>query len=150
MSTLEIRNLYDKEHYEDLKNRAQRITKDQQPLWGKMNAAQMFAHCAEVQEVMNGKSIDMPWYMKLFSGFVKKMVTNTKPYKKELPTAPQYVTTGEEHDFDAEKARFLEAITIFYERKDEKPHPYFGSMTDTERGWAMYKHHDHHLQQFDK
>ena len=148
MEELEIRSLYEKEHYENLKNRAQRISEDQHPLWGEMNAAQMFAHCAEVQEVKNGKSIDVPWYMKLFSGFVKKMVTSTRPYKKSLPTAPQYVKTGEEHDFEKERARFIEAITDFYNRKDDRPHPLFGKMTDTERGWAMYKHHDHHLQQF--
>jgi hypothetical protein len=149
MEELEVKNLFDQEPFKEMLDRASKLSADSKPLWGKMNVAQMFAHCAEVQEVMNGKDFKAPWYMKLFSGFIKKMVINRKPYQKNLPTAPQYVKDTD-HDFDTEKARFIEAITFFHNSQGEglPQHPVFGKMTDLEKGWAMYKHHTHHLTQF--
>ena len=148
MPTLEIKSLYDDDVYRNFLSRLDTIKADTQPEWGVMNAAQMMAHCAEVQAVTNGKPLDVTWFMKLLGGFIKKMVTNKKPYTKNMQTAPQYVIT-DEREFEAEKARFINELEKFRSLKDNPPeHALFGKMTETERGWAMYKHHDHHLQQF--
>ncbi len=146
---LDVKSLYEEKCYQEMVQRVHDLTPQSTPGWGKMDVAQMLAHCAEVQEVMNGKQVKVPFYMKLFSGFIKKMVTNTKPYTKNLPTAPDYVKVGV-HNFEEEKQYFLDVLQIFFENRtsEKEPHPVFGKMTDLERGWAMYKHHDHHLKQF--
>ena len=148
MATLEIKSLYDDEVYAAFLARLEKLTPESTPQWGKMNVAQMLAHCSEVQEVMNGKPLEIPWFMKLLGGFIKKMVTNTKPYTKNMQTAPQYVVV-DDRDFETEKARFISTLEKFRELKDNPPaHTLFGVMSENERGWSMFKHHDHHLQQF--
>jgi hypothetical protein len=39
-------------------------------------------------------------------------------------------------------------IAMGPEKASQIPHSFFGPMTAEEKGWSMYKHHDHHLQQF--
>lgn len=56
---------------------------------GKMNAAQMLAHCCEIQDVANGKDLKgTPFLVKLFKNIVRKTVVGEKPYKKNSPTHP--------------------------------------------------------------
>jgi hypothetical protein len=145
-------NLYDDEVYDTIVDRIHKLRQENIPKWGKMNAAQMMAHCSEVVEVYNGKKeLQTSFFSRLFKGYIKKIVVGPKPYKKNAPTAPQFKITSEQ-DFYPEKARLLEVIDVFYHmEKDEAEqmeHPLFGKMTLEERGWAIYKHLDHHLRQF--
>ena len=149
MASLEKKNLYEPGIMKSLVDRVEKIEADSKPEWGDMNAAQMLAHCSEIQEVMNGKPIQKtPFLLKLLAGMIKKLIVNDQPYKKNMQTHPQYKMHGE-HDFETEKQRFLEALEMFSELRENAPaHPLFGDLTDIERGWSMYKHHDHHMQQF--
>lgn len=122
---------------------------DTQPKWGKMSAAQMLAHCAEIAEVSEGKPLhDTPFMVRLLRGMIRRMVVGDKPYPRNSRTHPQYVQT-EQRDFAAEKQRLLDAMEAFRQKGPTSgSHPLFGTMTAEERGWAAYKHLDHHLQQF--
>ena len=148
---MEKKNLYSTEVYENCLNRIEQLTPETQPQCGSMTAAQMLAHCAEIQEVSNGKELkNTPFIAKLFRGMIRKMVLNDKPYPKSTKTHPQYLQTTE-CDFDAEKKRLLAALAQFVEDKEKAEsaeHPLFGKMTIEEKGWGMYKHLDHHLTQF--
>ncbi|GJM60275.1 MULTISPECIES: DinB family protein [Persicobacter] len=149
---MEHKNLYEAVVFEEIRERIHQVKADTIPLWGKMNAAQMLAHTAEVQEVTNGKPLNnTPFLVKLFSGFIKKMVINDTPYPHNTKTHPQYVQKGEKN-FEKEKERLLMAISEFYNTPEqiakEKKHPIFGAMSLEEKGWGMYKHLDHHLRQF--
>lgn len=149
---MEIKNLYDDEVYHSMVERINNLDADTKPDWGEMSAGQMMAHCAEIQEVLNGtKTLDhTPFFIKLIKGFIRKMVVNDVPYRHSLQTHPQYKQT-EERDFETEKARFLSSLEFFKEHEHDAvhpAHPLFGYMSHHERGWSMYKHHDHHLTQF--
>lgn len=148
MATTKKPNLFEPNVYEDLKARFEKITATSTPLWGKMNAAQMFAHCTEVQDVCNGKALEnTPFFLKLFKGFIKKSVLNDKPYPKGSPTHQQYVVSSQK-DFDTEKQRFLDSLAAFVNNTGSIEHTLFGKMSPEERSWAIYKHHVHHLEQF--
>lgn len=117
-----------------------------------MTAAQMLAHCAEIQDVSNGKELrGTPFVVKLFKGMIRNMVVNEKPFPKNTKTHPQYRQTSD-RDFEEEKRRLLEALDKFVNadvaQSERFEHPLFGSMTAEEKGWSMYKHLDHHLRQF--
>ena len=129
--------------------RIERLTADTQPQWGSMSAAQMMAHCAEVQEVANGKGlVGTPIFVKLFAKMVRNMETNDKPYPRNSRTHPQSVP-HQEQDFEVEKLRLLAALHSFVDAGPiEGRHPLFGRMSAHERGWSGYKHLDHHLTQF--
>lgn len=132
--------------------RINKLTPSSQPAWGKMNAAQMLAHCAEIAEVMNGKPlVGTPFMVKLFKGMIRKIVVNEVPYQKNARTHPQYLI-ADARDFEAEKERLIAALVKLgamteAERRQLK-HELFGPMTDEELGWGSYKHLDHHLVQF--
>ena len=146
---MERKNLLDLEVYEATVERIQKLTHTSAAVWGKMDVAQMMAHCAETIDVANGKPLKgTPWYVKLFSGYIKKMVLNDKPYPRDLKTHPQYLMT-EPEDFDRQKQRLLNSLKAMIALgRVNSEHSLFGTMTPEEKGWGMYKHLDHHLTQF--
>ena len=54
---MEKKSLYSSEVYENCLSRIGQLTPETQPQWGTMTAAQMLAHCSEIQEVTNGKEL---------------------------------------------------------------------------------------------
>lgn len=145
-------DLHSPETYQECVSRIQALTPESRPLWGTMTAAQMFAHCAEVQEVTNGKELrGTPFLIKLFRGVIRRMVLSDKPYPKNSGTHPQY-RQKEDRDFEAERRRLLAALDAFVRAGAEggpgPEHPLFGRLTPGEKGRSMVKHLDHHLRQF--
>lgn len=147
---MEQKSLFDSNVLEEVKARIDAIQPSAAPQWGKMSPAQMLAHCAEVQEVLNGKPLlDTPFIVMLMKGMIRKMVVGTKPYPHESRTHPQYIMKGE-FDFQKEKERLVGALNQGYADVSvpRSEHTLFGAMTADESGWAGYKHLDHHLTQF--
>lgn len=151
MNSEHMKSLAVPEINSDCQARIESLTSDTAPLWGKMSAAQMMAHCAEVLEVAGGREIQgTPWFIKLLKPLVRKMVLGTKSFPRNTRTHPQYLQVNEK-DFTGEKARLIGSMKAFGEAcsgKEMLSHPFFGDMTVDEAGWAMYKHLDHHLGQF--
>ena len=116
-----------------------------------MDAGQMLAHCAKIQETMNGAKLEgTPFFLKLLRPVIKKLVIQGD-YKKNTRTHPAYKQSGSK-DFEAEKSRLLAALDVFVSMGEEKAaemeHDFFGKMTAEEKGRTAYKHLDHHLTQF--
>lgn len=149
MAASNRKDLYSPEVHKECLERIHKLTAATEPQWGRMTAAQMLSHCAEILEVSNGKELKgTPFIAKLFKGMIRKMVVGDKPYPRSTQTHPQYVQK-EDRDFDQEKQRLMNEIDKAVQSKDKEViHPLFGTMTPDEKGWAMYKHLDHHLTQF--
>ena len=104
-----------------------------------MTAAQMLAHCAEIQEVSNGKELkNTPFIVKLFRGMIRKMVINDKPYPKNTKTHPQYkpklvILPMKKSACLMHWAKFVDGK----EKSEALEHPLFGKMTGEEKGWGM-------------
>ncbi len=149
---MERKDFYEDDTYEALLARIAQLTPDAVPDWGKMNAAQMCAHCSEVAEVAGGKDlVGTPWYIRLMGGLIKKMVVSDKPYPRNTRTHPQFLIDPG-IDFDEQRARLLGVLDALHsdgrDRAAGNKHPLFGAMTADEHGWLTYKHLDHHLTQF--
>ncbi len=141
-------DLFNTADYKEFLARINQVKADTKPLWGKMSASQMFAHCKEVQEACNGKALkNTPFFVKLFKGFIKKSVLNDKSYPKGSPTHKQYII-NDEKEFDIEKEKFLKSLSFFVDTRGSVYHTLFGEMSEKERSWTVYKHHNHHLEQF--
>lgn len=145
------KSLYNNEVYQNCLTRLNAITPETNTDWGKMNAAQMFAHCAEVLEVMNGKNMKIDIMSRLLKPIIRATVIGNKAYSKSSPTAPQFeIKTAK--NFQQEKERLFKALDSFYSMDKSKAsslkHSYFGVLSLEERGWSMYKHLNHHLNQF--
>ena len=117
-----------------------------------MSAAQMLAHCAAVQEVMNGKPLEgTPFYILALKSVIRKAVLSRAPYPKNSKTHPQYIQ-GEQKNFETEKACLIKTLEAALDLPESQSatltHPLFGKLTRQEGGWSSYKHLDHHLSQF--
>jgi hypothetical protein len=121
-------------------------------LWGKMDAAQMLAHCAVALELpMSDPARKQLLIGKLFAPFVRKKYLGDAPFPKSSPTDPAFIVAAP-CDFAAERSRLQAALARFVERgparAGESVHTFFGRMTGEEWGRLVYKHLDHHLRQF--
>jgi hypothetical protein len=142
------KNLFDEATYVDILERLNRLTPASRPLWGKMDVAQMLAHCAEVQDVYNGKPLKAPLWMRLMGPFLRPMILATGEHRKNLPTLDQF-RAGEPEDFHAQRERLVNALRTMHalQRKQLK-HPMLGLLKAEDIGWVTWRHLDHHLEQF--
>jgi hypothetical protein len=147
-------NIFTKEVSDGIINRINDLKLDSPRHWGKMDIGQMLAHCSVAYETIYepSKHPAPNFLMKFFlKTFVRKVVTGDKPLKKNSPTAPYFVMKSEK-DFEAEKFRLIAYIQQTQQlgeaEFDGKENMSFGIMSKTEWSNMMYKHLDHHLQQF--
>ena len=137
--------------------RIDRITPESRQLWGKMNAAQMLAHCSKPYDTLYDAAYQakypphtgvMRFLLKLL---VKPTVVGPKPYKRDTRTAPSYVVT-EERDLRTERNKlvgYLNTVQTAGRSTYEGKMSYsFGPLTADEWNVLFYKHLDHHLRQF--
>jgi len=142
-------SLFDSETVRAVEERIEALKPGAESLWGRMSPAQMMAHCAEVHEVWLGKKLGRtPLLIRMVGPLLKGLLVSDKPYRRNSPTHPQYRMTNP-RDFTTEKARLLASVRALSESpREEFRHPIFGRMTAEEKGWATYRHLDHHLSQF--
>ena len=120
--------------------------------WGKMDPAQMLAHCAIALEVGAGDRV-LPHRLigKIFGPFVKSFLLGDKPFSKNSPTDPEFLVS-DARDFAKEKARLVAVVNRFGDEgpsaADGRVHSFFGRLKGEEWGVMMHKHLDHHLRQF--
>ncbi len=148
-----MKNLFQPESKAELIARLEKLSPDATPQWGKMNAAQMIAHCAVAYKVPTGevKLQKLPFFLRLMGKLIKKSALGEKPYSKNSPTADEFVMTGKELNFEAEKRAFLEGLDKFAAGPQvvtNFDHAFFGKMTAEEWARHIYKHTDYHFGQF--
>ncbi|MCX6310494.1 MAG: DUF1569 domain-containing protein [Bacteroidetes bacterium] len=147
-----MKTIFDKAAYSELLMRIKQLQKNTSPLWGKMNSAQMLAHCNSTTEVALG-DIMIPQSLmgKLIGGLFKKSFLSEKPFSKNGPTAAEFIM-AEAKDFEKENERALLLLKRFHEGGEpgatKHPHAFFGKLTSKQWGETQWKHFDHHLRQF--
>lgn len=145
-------SLLQQKPYENILNRIAKFTTNSQPKWGKMDVAQMLAHCQGPLKVALGElQMKKPnAFMRLLFLSFKKSLYSDKPWKKGLPTSKEFLVV-EQKDFETEKQELLKWINLFHAEKNRAnwpPHPFCGHFTTEQWGKMQYKHLDHHLTQF--
>ncbi len=149
---MEVKNLFDDSTYNDTLDRLNKLSPDTQQQWGKMQVAQMLAHCKETFKVpLSEKPMPRMFMGRMIGWLIKSKLYDNKPYSKSLPTAPDFIIK-DERDFTKEKTELLNLILLFNQKGPDKvgnyAHPFFGKLTKEQWGKSMWKHMDHHLRQF--
>lgn len=145
-----MKHLFNASDADEMKARILKISPDAQKQWGKMDVAQMLAHCGNGLEmaigIINPKRV---FIGRLIGGMLKGKYTDEKPFDKNSPTSVE-IRVADPRDFDKEKARLLTLLKQFSDNKKatSHPHPFFGELGPDEWSRGMYKHLDHHLRQF--
>jgi hypothetical protein len=147
-----MKTLYDPTTLRLTRERIERLRPDSPRLWGKMDVAQMLAHCSAALELATGDRKPPRLFIgRLLGWLLRPGLTNDKPFKRNGPTDPTFVV-ADARDFAVEKARLLDLIQRFTNKGPEgaptNPHSFFGHLTPTQWGASVAKHLDHHLTQF--
>jgi hypothetical protein len=148
-----MKNIFDLNVSKEVIERINKLFNISSPSWGKMDAAQMLAHCNVTYEFLYDDKHPKPnpiakFFLKLF---VKSVVCGDKPYKKQSQTAPAFLIKDNK-DFETEKTKLIENIlktqklgeSYFNNRESHS----FGKLTTQEWNNMFYKHLYHHLNQF--
>ena len=86
--------------------------------WGKMDVAQMCAHCVAALEVGAGDVVKGHSFLgRVLGRFVKGSLLGDKPFSKNSPTDPSFVVS-DSRDFEKERARLVEIVKRFGEAGD--------------------------------
>ena len=148
-----MQNVFSTQDVNDIISRINHLTPDTKPLWGKMSATQMLAHCNVSYEMAFENKHPKPnafmrFILKLF---VKDKVVSEKPYGHNSPTAPQFII-NDQRDFETERNRLIGYINKtkdlgekYFEGKESLS---FGKLTSKEWNNMFAKHLHHHLTQF--
>jgi hypothetical protein len=147
-----MKSLFEPSTLNEVIERIQKVSPSSPKQWGKMDVAQMLAHCGNALEmamgVMNPKRV---FIGRIIGPIFRKKYSDDNPFDQHSPTS-QEIKVVERKDFDAEKKRLADLVNRFSTGGETKatkhPHPFFGPLTPREWGIGMYKHIDHHLRQF--
>ena len=82
-----MKNLFEKEAMDEVIGRIDSLRPAAQRQWGKMDVAQMLAHCSGVLDMASGK-LNPPRILigRIIGSFVKPIYTNEKPFSPNSPT----------------------------------------------------------------
>jgi hypothetical protein len=152
-----MQNIFDRAVCDAHIARLNRLTADTAPQWGKMNAAQMLAHCSKPYEMVCDPSYARthkrpPAVVRfLLRTFLKPIVVGPKPYARNSRTAPEFIVS-DARDLTVERTRLIGYITQVQawgrSHFDGKDNHSFGVMTADEWNSLFAKHLEHHLEQF--
>ena len=148
-----MKNLWHPESVQELKERISRLRPDTPRLWGKMTPAQAMAHCTIGMELACGDRRPPRMLIgRLIGSLIKKKAFQpSEPMRRNSPTIPGF-QVADDRDLAAECARLSRMIDRFANAGPggctDHPHSFFGRLTPDEWSMWMYKHIDHHLQQF--
>jgi len=143
--------IWDSSVRNSIADRAQRVTAESTPRWGKFNATGMMAHITDSLRMALGdlpvKSKKLPLRFKP----VRHVIIYYLPMPKGAPTAPELIARCSSAVLDDEKKAFAELlnrVAAVPPGTKLNDHPAFGDLSYDEYGALIAKHTDHHLRQF--
>jgi hypothetical protein len=147
-----MKSLFQSETISEIQQRIDNLQPNTARLWGKMEVAQMLAHCSAALEVAVGEKYPPRMFIgRILGPFLKPIFFNDKPLKRNTPTDKSFLII-DNRNFEREKTRLMTLIRQFHTGGPQKvtthPHSFFGKLTSEEWSVGMYKHLDHHLRQF--
>ena len=148
-----MKTLWQPDSVQELKERMSHLRPDTPRLWGKMTPAQAMAHCTLAMELACGDRRPPRMLIgRLIGSIIKPMAfKESEPMRRNSPTIPGF-QVSDTRDLAAECDNLARAIDRFAAADPsgctDHPHSFFGRLTPDEWSMWMYKHIDHHLQQF--
>ena len=147
-----MRTIFDDGLRGQIIGRLNKLTVENQALWGKMSPAQMVKHCRLWEEMIHeNKLFRRPLIGRLIGPLILKKVLQTPEFRRNSPTIPEMLVTDTGIDLDEERQQLIALLSSYpqYTWPDNSfIHPFFGKMTREQIGQMAYLHLDHHLKQF--
>jgi hypothetical protein len=148
-----MKSLFEPAVVKVITDRMAHLRSDSERQWGKMDVAQMLAHCSASIGMAEGK-VTPPRILlgRLLGPLAKKsLILNGEPMRRNSMTEKSVLVT-DARDFMVERERLHESIDRFVSAGPgictKHPHFFFGPLTPLEWSVLTYQHLDHHLRQF--
>lgn len=145
-----MNSIFDKTGNSEIVSRINKLTPESKALWGKMSVDQMLKHTNEAVIVAFGENqVKVNFLMKFLGKVLKNTVFNSE-FKKNSPTAKEFIFT-EKYDFEKSKNELIKNFSRFADGEKSitlTTHPFWGKMTSEDWNKLMWKHMNHHLEQF--
>ncbi len=126
------------------------LTPQAKPRWGQMTAPAMLAHLIESCRMALGELPVAPRKLPLRYFPINWLVIHWLPFPKNAPTAPE-LKTRVPGEWEAD----IQALVGLMRRVGQRgpherwpPHSAFGDISGRDWGVLVYRHVDHHFQQF--
>jgi len=148
-----MESIFQKETAQKYIDRIHLLTPQTQPQLGKMNVAQMLAHCQTPIKIASGELVPKinPIIKFLFGKNARKQLLNDPEFKKNLPTFSE-AKIVDQRVFENERTKLVNMISEFQQKGPagltKEAHPFFGELKVNEWDSMQVKHLDHHLRQF--
>jgi len=147
-----MKTLFDKPNLDLMLQRICALRPDAEREWGKMDPAQMLAHCSATLAMASGTTnLPRVFIGRVLGPLFKSWFVGEKEFRRNGPTSPALIV-ADARQFESERSQLLQKVRAFGEGGPAKctrhPHPFFGPLKPEEWGAVMYKHLDHHLRQF--
>jgi hypothetical protein len=141
---------------ENIINRINQLTPENQAAWGKMNVGQMLCHVTDQLRLSLGE-LGQPEKEAGLLGrtLIKFLVLNIIPIPKNVPTSKKVDQVNGDGtpptDFESDRKTLLVYIEKFVSTSEDflwTSHFKFGALSQKEWAKLASKHLDHHLKQF--
>jgi ribosomal protein L39E len=147
-----MKSIFNIDNNAELINRFDQLTITTPALWGKMNTAQMMAHCTASMNTAFGYSKNHRHWVGIFFGnFTKRRMLRAEQLDRNIPAYIKLRIT-DKRDFAKEKTQLIALIKSIPAKGEaglaKCPHPYFRHFKPCEWSQLNWKHLDHHLRQF--
>ncbi|MFN7937513.1 MAG: DUF1569 domain-containing protein [Bryobacteraceae bacterium] len=144
-----MKTVWDDSVRKELLDRFARLQNGQKPVWGKMNAGQMVAHCRDSLRAPLGEMKLTEKWTPFRIGFLRYLVIYKLPWPKGSPTAVELIHEGPE-DLNSNRQQLIEVMERFaaHRGKPLLDHAAFGPLSEKDWGCLAWRHLDHHLRQF--
>lgn len=149
-----MKNLFNQQDKDDIIKRLSGFTPHLLPKWGKMNAQQAVVHMTDPLRCALGER-PVPLNPSIFAKWpVNKWISQYLPWPKGAPTAPEFIQGVKGSglsEFENDKQTLIAAVHRFSEHQNSSPFPIqptFGKLNNNEWARLMWRHINHHLNQF--
>ena len=149
-----MENLFNEKDRENLLKRLAKLDMTSQALWGTMSAHQMIVHLADPLRVALGDR-PVPYYPNFLGEPPLNIeISQVKPWIKDAPTVPEWKQDGGgtvPTNFTDDYQSLLSLIDRFARHDNSIPfplHPLFNNLNNDQWARVMWRHIDHHLNQF--
>lgn len=149
-----MHSLYHVPFLESQIQRIYQLSPNNVALWGKMNVAQMLAHCsAGLQEAIEQKNKKQMFIGKVIGGWMKrKLLQEGYRFGKGTPTSKEFIILHQPI-FEEEQEKLISLLKLFSlmgqtGKLKEGRHAFYGKMSPLHWDRLMCVHLNHHLNQF--
>src|ERR1700722_5244322 len=128
-----MKTLFQAEAVEEVISRIEKLQPTTKHEWGKMDPAQMMAHCSATLDVASGRVVLPRMFIgRILGPFVRPGFTNDTPFSRNGPTHKTFVI-ADKRDFAREQEQLKDRVRRFHQGGEvqctKQPHAFFGPLT---------------------